>query len=150
MGFYPYGQQNYNNMNYNAYQPNFQQPIQQMPAQQGQPQNSNIPKTNKIFVQSLDVALSMPTEPNSVVIYLHQDLPLLFEISTDFFGRKTSRTFELTESNQKSEQKITADLSAYVTKEEYKTVESRLEHIEAILNNSKNAKKTIKDSEEKE
>lgn len=159
MAFYPYGQPNYGN--YGSYpQPNYQpsmsQPIQSQQQMQAQAQANNAPKTNKIFVPSLDVALSMPTEPNSVMIYLHQDLPLLFEISTDFFGRKASRTFDLSESKQKpaetAQGQAIPDLSGYVTKDEYKAVEGRLERIETILNGGSKptTKKTAKETEDKE
>lgn len=53
------------------------------------------PKTNKIFVTSLEEALARPSEPNSEIIYLHQNEPLLFEIVTDMQGRKAVKTFRL-------------------------------------------------------
>lgn len=60
-----------------------------------QPMQPMQPKTNKIFVTSLEEALARPSEPNSEVIYLHQNEPLLFEIVTDMQGRKAVKTFRL-------------------------------------------------------
>lgn len=154
MAFYPYGQPNYGNYGYQpTYQPTMPQSIQ---PQQQQQINTNAPKTNKIFVTSLEEAMNRSVEPNSVIIYLHQDLPLLFEISTDFFGKKTYKTFDISESVQKppinTQGQALPDLSAYVTKDEYKAVEGRLERIETILNGVKtpSKKNNSKDIEDKE
>lgn len=64
------------------------------------------PKTNKIFVTSLDEALSRPAEPNTEIVYLHQNEPLLFQITTDLQGKKTFKSFQLTplEQAQKKEE----------------------------------------------
>lgn len=155
MAFYPYGQPNYGNYGYQQpnYQPQMPQPVQTQ--QQVQQINTNAPKTNKIFVTSLEEAMNRSVEPNSVIIYLHQDLPLLFEISTDFFGKKTYKTYDISKSVQnpsKSAQgQALPDLSAYVTKDEYKAIEGRLERIETILNGVKTpSKKNIKEVEDKE
>lgn len=75
---YPYQQPNYQGY-YNNYQ------------QQVQPQ----PKTNKVWVTSLEDAMARSVEPNSEYIYLHQDKPLLIEVKTDGQGRKTTRVMEL-------------------------------------------------------
>lgn len=55
------------------------------------------PRTNKIFVTSLEDALNRPADPNSEVIYLDQDKPFLYQVMNDMQGRKTYKTFELTE-----------------------------------------------------
>lgn len=79
--------------NYNPYQSMYQgyygnyQPTQSVQASQ--------PKTNKIWVTSLEDAMSKPVEPNSEYIYLHQDKPLLIEVITDNQGRKSTRVLEL-------------------------------------------------------
>lgn len=79
--------------NYNPYQSMYQgyygnyQPTQSVQASQ--------PKTNKIWVTSLEDAMSKPVEPNSEYIYLHQDKPLLIEVRTDNQGRKSTRVLEL-------------------------------------------------------
>lgn len=71
MANYPYG---FNATTYQP-QPYFQQPYQPQPYQQFQPQQAAQPKTNKVFVTSLDDALSRVCEPNSEMLYLHQDEP---------------------------------------------------------------------------
>lgn len=53
------------------------------------------PKTNKVWVTSLEDAMARSVEPNSEYIYLHQDKPLLIEVRTDSQGRKTTRVMEL-------------------------------------------------------
>lgn len=149
-----YGQPNYGNY---TYQPNYQsvmpQPLQQQP--QMPIQNNNAPKTNKIFVTSLEEAMNKSVEPNSVIIYLHQDLPLLFEITTDFFGKRTYKTFDILESVQKpptnSQEQEIVDMSSYVTKDKYKAVQERLERLESMLSGNKTqSKKTSKETEDKE
>ena len=83
--------------------------------QMSQPQLQ--PRTNKIFVTSLEDALNRPADPNSEVIYLDQDKPFLYQVMNDMQGRKTYKTFELTEySGVVSAQNGSAD---YVTREEF-------------------------------
>ena len=53
------------------------------------------PKTNKIFVTSLQDAMSRQVEANTEVVYLHQSEPLLYQIVTDMQGRKSVDTFVL-------------------------------------------------------
>ena len=79
---FPYQQPNYQGY-YNNYQQQSQQ-VQPLP-----------PKTNKIWVTSLEDALAKSVEPNSEYVYLHQDQPLLIEVKTDLQGRKTTRVMEL-------------------------------------------------------
>jgi hypothetical protein len=93
---------NYSNYNsYNGYSnygqiPQYQQPI------------SQLPKTNKIFVTSLEEAISRPAEPNTEIVYLHQNEPLLFQIATDIQGKKSYKAFKLMplEEVQKKEETV--------------------------------------------
>lgn len=139
MAFYNYGQPNYGGGYIPQPQQNmYQQPQQLQNMQQfNQPQQQGLPKTNKIFVTSLEEAMNRSVEPNSVVIYLHQDLPLLFEISTDFLGKKTYKTFDIIESVQKPQKTgqdgATVDLSGYVTRKEFDSVQAQLDGFKNIL-----------------
>lgn len=72
----------YQQPNYQGYYNNYQQQAFQ-------------PKTNKVWVTSLEDAMARSVEPNSEYIYLHQDKPLLIEVKTDSQGRKTTRVMEL-------------------------------------------------------
>lgn len=75
------------------------------------------PRTNKIFVTSLEDALNRPAELNSETVYLDQDKPFLYQVTTDMQGRKTYKTFELTEySGVVAPQNGSVD---YVTRDEY-------------------------------
>ena len=84
-------------------------------------------RTNKVFVSSLQDAMSRPSEPNSEVVYIHQDLPMLIQITTDVQGRKTSMVFDLT--THKEEVKADA---AYVTADQVVDIVKR--QIEALKN----------------
>lgn len=65
----------------------FNQPVPQVQSMQ--------PKTNKIWVTSVEDALAKSVELNSEYVYLHQDKPLLIEVRTDNQGRKTTRVLEM-------------------------------------------------------
>lgn len=52
-------------------------------------------KTNHIYVTSLEDALARSSEPNSEIVYLHQDKPLLYNVKTDMMGRKSYTVLEL-------------------------------------------------------
>lgn len=84
----------FNQMQNNGYNGNYQaiQPTIQ-PIQQSVPQL----RTNKVFVTSLEDALSRYAEPNTLMIYRHQDEKFEYEIMTDAQGKKTYKTIELKE-----------------------------------------------------
>lgn len=91
-GFLPYG-------NF-GYGPNTQQP--QPMYRTGYPNNSF--KTNKIFVTSLQDALSRSTERDSEYVYFHQDLDILYNVRTDQVGRKTYLIVDLIEHKDEPKQ----------------------------------------------
>lgn len=84
-----------------------------------QPQSMQ-PKTNKIFVTSLEEAMARPAEPNTEIIYLHQNEPLLFEIVTDMQGRKAVKTFSLCVENKTKLQ------NDYVSRAEFEDFKSQV------------------------
>ena len=52
-------------------------------------------RTNKIFVTSLEDALNRYAEPNTVIVYRHQDEKYEYEIMTDAQGKKSYKTLQL-------------------------------------------------------
>ena len=66
----------------------------QQPYQQPQPQRLP-PSTNKVFVVSLDDALSRFSSPNSVMLYVLQDETMVFEVYTDEQGKKSFKARQL-------------------------------------------------------
>lgn len=131
-GYQPYG-------GYNFQTAPIQQPPMQTPIQAPmQPPSPPPPKTNKIFVTSLEEALSRFSEPNSEIVYLHQDQPLLFEIKTDTQGRKVYKTYQLADyAAPQAQGEAKQDLSSYVTREEFEAFKAK---IEALNSNGKNDK----------
>lgn len=114
----------------------YQQPVMAQPQQQVAP-----PKTNKLFVTSLDDALSRPSERNSVMIYLHQDEPLLFEIVTDLYGKKSVTAYSIKVAENKPVQdKSAIDISVFATREELSALQEKISAITAML--EKPAKQT--------
>ena len=116
-GFYNNG---FNFSGYAGYNPlpqqqyiGYQQPITQ-PAPQ--------PKTNKIFVTSLQEAMSRPAEPNTEIIYLHQNEPFLFQITTDIQGIKTQKTFRLIAEEKQEKKEFD-----YVARSEFEELKAKLE-----------------------
>lgn len=88
-----------NPYNNNPYQRNFaysQQPVVQQPPQI---------RTNKIFVTSLDDALSRYADPNTIIVYHNQDDRHIYEITTDLQGKKAYKTFVLADFSAQEKKK---------------------------------------------
>ncbi len=83
------------------YIPQMQTPMQYAQYQMSQNTQPMPPRTNKIFVTSLEDAMSKPAEPNTEIIYLHQTEPLLFQIYTDMQGKKSASVFTLAVAQEK-------------------------------------------------
>lgn len=111
----------YNNYGYPYGYLNYQQPQQQHQIQQPLP-----PKSNKIWVTSLEDALARAVEPNSEYIYLHQDQPLLIEVKTDIQGKKVTRVLELKDYVQHSvPQNVVAN--DFPTREEFDGIKAEIQ-----------------------
>lgn len=110
--FRPYS----NPMNIGNYQPH--------PQPQQQPQL----RTNKIFVTSLEDALNRYAEPNTILVYRHQDEKFEYEIMTDCQGKKTYKTLQLTDYTAQQAEKQTA--TATISTEQLQAFESRLTALE--------------------
>lgn len=103
---------NYNQMQNNAYNGNYQPQI----------------RTNKIFVTSLEDALNRYAEPNTVMVYRHQDEKFEYEIMTDAQGKKSYKTFVLGDylatQGEKTDEPITK------LNEDIKRLEGRIKGLE--------------------
>ena len=89
---------------YGSYGPSVYQPIQ--------PQTisaQNQPATNKMLVTGKDAALNMPAPNGSDLVYFDQDKDLMYNVITDWNGRKTIRIFELSEYSDNPPQMVKPD-----------------------------------------
>jgi len=118
----PYGY----NTPYNNYQ------VQNQPSQM---------RTNKIFVTSLEDALNRYADPNTVILYRHQDEKYEYEITTDGFGKKTYKTFEIKpySATQGDKQAVAANISP----DEISSLKERLSSLERrVFSKYKDEKKS--------
>ena len=101
---------NFNNWNYQSTQNptygNYQSPI----------------NTNKIYVTSLDDALSRPAPRQSEMVYFHQDANEFYVVKTDVDGRKSWIGFPYLMPNQ--------DARTPATKADLQELISRIEKLE--------------------
>lgn len=101
-------------------------------------------RTNKIFVTSLEDALNRFAEPNTIIVYRHQDEKYEYEITTDSQGKKTYKTLELmaySASHGTKEEK-----PSIISQEEFEGVKSRLDNLEKAFFNH-NKKENVNDGE---
>lgn len=143
--FYNYGANPYSGQNggYMGQQPqygNFYGQPQNAPqnphngvAQQYQQQQQNVmpPKTNMPLVTSLMDALNKTVEPNTTIYYADQDQPLIYLVSMDMQGRKTSRTFKVEDvteqvATQSSQSPADIDLSGYAKIEDLQALKNEI------------------------
>ena len=85
-------------------------------------------RTNKIFVTSLEDALNRYAEPNTVMVYRHQDEKFEYEIMTDAQGKKSYKTFVLGDylaQNQAKTEEQTFSSNEYI-----KGLEGRIKALE--------------------
>lgn len=95
---------------------------------QAQPQPMQM-RTNKIFVTSLEDALNRYAEPNTIMVYRHQDEKFEYEIMTDSQGKKSYKTLVLGDySAPQAEKKVETNT---ISNEEFNAVKMRLEALES-------------------
>jgi hypothetical protein len=80
----------------------------QMPVYQQSPMQ---PRTNKLFVSSLEEAMNRQVDFNTVLVYFDTNRDLLYSIYTNEWGQKFSEVFEIARYVDKSGQQEQADLS---------------------------------------
>lgn len=107
---------------YQGYMNQYQQPVQQVFQ----------PKTNKVWVTSVEDALAKSVELNSEYIYLHQDKPLLIEVRTDGQGRKTTRVMELKDYVEQPKPE-TATPNNFPTREEFEGLKAEIQALKSKL-----------------
>ena len=93
-------------------------------------------RTNKIFVTSLEDALNRYAEPNTIIVYRHQNEKFEYEIMTDSQGKKTYKTLQIAEYSTTSEDKRAGAIT--IPPERLEALESRLSALESeVLKKSK-------------
>lgn len=119
-----YGRPNtqFNGMYNTPYSGNFQPQMVQ------QPQPAPM-RTNKIFVTSLEDALNRYAEPNTIMIYRHQDEKFEYEIITDTQGKKSYKTLQLVDYSTQKEEKD--NNQPVILREEIDDIKSRLDGLES-------------------
>lgn len=126
----------FNNFGNTPYMGNFQPQM----AQQPQPAQM---RTNKIFVTSLEDALNRYAEPNTIIVYRHQDEKFEYEIMTDSQGKKSYKTLVLGDYSAQNGEK--QQEPTYASKEELYAFKSRLEAVESeVLKKHKDERKAEK------
>ena len=116
------------------YQTQMAQPVQPQPMQM---------RTNKIFVTSLEDALNRYAEPNTVMVYRHQDEKFEYEIITDVQGKKSYKTLVLSDYSapQTSKQVATTQISM----EDFEGLKGRIKALEdEVLKKYKEERKNEK------
>lgn len=95
-----------------------------------QPQPQQM-RTNKIFVTSLEDALNRYAEPNTVMVYRHQDEKYEYEIITDSQGKKNYKTLILSDNSAKNEPITQPQYT--IPKDEIDAIKDRLKVLEDEL-----------------
>ena len=107
-----------------------------------QPQPTQM-RTNKIFVTSLEDALNRYAEPNTIMVYRHQDEKYEYEIMTDGQGKKSYKTLVLGDFSAQNSDK--QQEPTYASKEELYAFKSRLAAVESeVLKKYKEGKRIEK------
>lgn len=88
-------------------------------------------RTNKVFVTSLEDALSRYAEPNTIMVYRHQDEKFEYEIMTDMQGKKSYKTLALSEYSGIEAQKNEGE--GIITLEAINALEKRISALESEI-----------------
>lgn len=97
-------------------------------------------RTNKVFVTSLEDALNRNAEPNTIMVYRHQDEKFEYEIFTDMQGKKTYKTLALTDYSTAEAHKEQGGI--LIPEETLKGIEGRISALEGIIFKKKEEKET--------
>lgn len=109
-----------------------------------QPQMTQQPmRTNKIFVTSLEDALNRYAEPNTIMVYRHQDEKFEYEITTDVQGKKTYKTLQLSDYSGVGGEKTCQ--ASTISREEFDDVKRQIKALkDELVNKDKEPKRTEK------
>lgn len=89
--------------------------------------------TNKIYVTSVDDALSRFANPNTITAYFLQDESAIFEVTTDIQGKKKVKIRTLTDREADRDEKEASSIE-YITRSEFEDLRGK---IDGILNEKK-------------
>ena len=106
--------QNFGFNNYNPYLQNYMN--QQMPVQQQMQPQTN---TNKIYVSGIDDVKGRYLQPNSDVMFIDNDKPLLYEKIVDSKGQFEIKVFDVSthkEDEQKDDYAKKSDIDSILTR----------------------------------
>ena len=105
---------------------------QQVPQPTPQPVAPSQLRTNKIFVTSLEDALTRYADPNTITVYHNQDEKCIYEIMVDIQGKKSYKTFELSEFSAQisHESKVVGES---ISLDQIKAMEERISALEKEL-----------------
>lgn len=104
-----------------------------------QPQQQPVPmRTNKIFVTSLEDALNRYAEPNTIMIYRHQDEKYEYEITTDLQGKKSHKILVLSDYSEKKDNN-----PPIILREEIDDIKGRLDALEDELSKKQKENKRV-------
>lgn len=100
-------------------------------------------RTNKIFVTSLEDALNRYAEPNTIMVYRHQDEKLEYEIMTDAQGKKNYKTLVLSDYSAQNQTRDTQAVNPSI--DDIKRLEERIKALESeVLKKYKEEKRNEK------
>lgn len=113
---------------YNPYSQPQQQTQQQQQPNQVQPQPQAATNTNKIYVSGIDDVKGRFLSPNSDVLFVDNDKPLLYQKVVDSKGQFEIKVFDICPHIEQQEQKQedTINLSAYVLKTDLEPLQAEI------------------------
>ena len=104
----------------------------QQPQQQSNTTQQQV--SNRIYVTSAEDALGRFATPNSIMVYTLQDETLQFEVATDYWGKKTIRTRQLTDYAPPTTEKD--GKLDYVTRQEFLGLQAQIKALQDKLENT--------------
>lgn len=113
MSFNNYGQPNFGG--YGGYVPPVQNPMYQVQT----PQLT----TNKLYVTSVQDAISRYAMPNTVIMYTLQDESAVIEVTTDAQGKKTPRVRLMTD------EPVQTAMPEYVSRQEFDALRAEVQKL---------------------
>ena len=138
-----------NNYGYQPHYPNgFQNYMPQTPSYlngYNVPQYQQPTNTNKIFVNGIEDVKGRYLPPNSNVLFLDNEKPVIYEKIVDGTGRYDVKVYEFKEKQDENGQKVqdSTNLSNYVKTTDLDPIKSKIQDIETKLSKMTAQPKTI-------
>lgn len=107
------------------------QPQNNMVGQNSQQQNQSYTNTNKIYVSGIDDVKNRLLQPNSDVIFLDNDKPILYQKVVDSKGQFEIKQFTIApyEPKKDTEKTEQVDLSLYAKIDDLKSLQSEIKEL---------------------